>query len=112
MAISSHFHVASDSQTARSEFYPHYRRYMFHNLPNRDRGWDVPPDAFDRLAGPRGALFAGSPQEIIDKLAYEKELFGHHRYLAQLDIGGLPFPLVARSIELIATKIIPVIRTL
>ena len=112
IAISSHFHIAPDSQTARSEFYPYYRRYMFHNLPNRDRGWDVSPATFDALASPHGALFVGSPQEIIDKIAYEKEIFGHHRYLAQLDIGGLPFPLVARSIELIATKVMPVVKNL
>ena len=112
MAISSHFHIASNSQTARSEFFPYYRRYLFHNLPNRDRGWDVSPANYEALARRRGALFVGSPQEIIDKIAYEKELFGHHRYLAQLDIGGLPFPLVARSIELIATKVMPVVKNL
>jgi alkanesulfonate monooxygenase SsuD/methylene tetrahydromethanopterin reductase-like flavin-dependent oxidoreductase (luciferase family) len=49
----------------------------------------------------------GSPAEIIDKILYEHELFGHQRFMAQLDIGGLPYASVARSIELLATKVLP-----
>ena len=52
----------------------------------------------------------GSPQEIIDKVMYERGLFGHDRFLAQLDIGGLPYAKVARSIELLATKVMPALR--
>jgi hypothetical protein len=52
----------------------------------------------------------GSPQEVIDKLLYQKELFGHQRFLAQVDVGGMPFRMVARTIELLATKVVPVVR--
>ena len=41
---------------------------------------------------------------------YERELFGHDRFLAQLDIGGLPYAKVAKSIELLATDVLPAIR--
>jgi hypothetical protein len=33
---------------------------------------------------------------------YKRELFGHQRFLAQIDVGGLPFAKVARVIELFA----------
>jgi alkanesulfonate monooxygenase SsuD/methylene tetrahydromethanopterin reductase-like flavin-dependent oxidoreductase (luciferase family) len=46
------------------------------------------------------ALFVGSPQQIIDKLLYQYELFGHQRFIGQVDIGGLPFHNVAQTIEL------------
>jgi hypothetical protein len=39
----------------------------------------------------------GSPQQIVDKILYEYDLFGHQRFLAQIDIGGLPYAKVARS---------------
>ena len=65
---------------------------------------------YDERAAPHGAIFVGSPQQIIDKILYERELFGHQRFLAQIDIGGLPFLEVARVIELFATKVAPVIR--
>ena len=56
---------------------------------------------FDALAGPHGPLFVGSPQQIVDKLMYERELFGHQRFMAQIDIGGLPYDKVAETIELL-----------
>ena len=48
------------------------------------------------------------PQEIIDKILWEHELLGHDRFLAQIGLGGLPFADTARSIELLATEILPV----
>jgi alkanesulfonate monooxygenase SsuD/methylene tetrahydromethanopterin reductase-like flavin-dependent oxidoreductase (luciferase family) len=59
---------------------------------------------------PQGPIFVGSPQQIIDKLMYERELFAHDRFLAQIDIGGLPYAKVARAIELLATKVLPALR--
>ncbi|MGC1682303.1 MAG: hypothetical protein WA760_13295, partial [Pseudolabrys sp.] len=60
-------------------------------------------------AGPGGPILVGSPQQIIDKLMYERELFAHDRFLGQVDIGGLPYTKVARSIELLATQVLPAI---
>ncbi len=57
-----------------------------------------------------GPIFVGSPQQIVDKIMYERELFSHQRFLAQIDIGGLSFAEVARMIELFATKVALVIR--
>jgi hypothetical protein len=41
----------------------------------------------------------------------EREMFGGlDRFLAQLDLGGLPFAKVARAIELLATEVLPAVR--
>lgn len=56
------------------------------------------------------ALFVGSPQQIIDKLLYQHELFGHQRFIGQVDIGGVPFDKVAQVIELLGTEVAPVVR--
>lgn len=109
-AVSGHLHVQKDSQTARKEFFPHYTHYMRHNLPQRDRGWEISQRDYDQLASPRGSLFVGSPQEIADKILYEHSLFGHQRFLAQIDIGGLPFAKVAKTIELLATEVLPIVQ--
>jgi alkanesulfonate monooxygenase SsuD/methylene tetrahydromethanopterin reductase-like flavin-dependent oxidoreductase (luciferase family) len=55
-------------------------------------------------------LFVGSPQQIVDKIGYERELFGHQRFMAQMDIGGLPYAQVAAVIELLASEVLPAIR--
>jgi alkanesulfonate monooxygenase SsuD/methylene tetrahydromethanopterin reductase-like flavin-dependent oxidoreductase (luciferase family) len=109
IGVTSHFYVEATSQGARDTFFPYYSRYIGHNMPGA-RGQLLPRDAFESWAGPRGALFAGSPQEIVDKILWEHELLGHNRFLAQIGLGGLPFADTARSIELLATEVLPVVR--
>jgi alkanesulfonate monooxygenase SsuD/methylene tetrahydromethanopterin reductase-like flavin-dependent oxidoreductase (luciferase family) len=72
----------------------------------------VSREDYDRRAAADGPLFVGSPQEIIDKIAWEHELFGHQRYLAQVDIGGQPYETVSRTLDLLGTKVLPAVRHL
>jgi alkanesulfonate monooxygenase SsuD/methylene tetrahydromethanopterin reductase-like flavin-dependent oxidoreductase (luciferase family) len=58
----------------------------------------------------RGANFVGSPQEVIEKILYQHELFGHQRFLLQFTVGSLAHDKVMRSIELFGTEVAPVIR--
>lgn len=109
IGVTSHFYVEETSQGARNTFYPYYSRYIGNNMPNA-RGQVLPREAFASWSGPHGALLAGSPQEVIDKILWEHELLGHDRFLAQIGLGGLPFGATARSIELLASEVLPVIR--
>jgi probable LLM family oxidoreductase len=112
VAIATHAHVAKDSQTALEEFYPHYSAYFRAHVPRANLAGAVPRDVYDQRASATGPIFVGSPQQIVDKLMYERELFGHDRFLAQVDIGGLPYAKVARSIELLAAHVLPAVRGL
>jgi probable LLM family oxidoreductase len=107
IGVTSHFYVESTSQAARDTFYPHYSSYIGQNMP-RIGGLDRA--SFEAWAGPRGALFAGSPAEIIDKILWEYEILGHSRFLAQVGLGGLPQADTLRSIELLATDVLPAVR--
>ncbi len=109
LSIATHMHVQENSQDALNEFYPHYAGYFRNHTPTQYRARQITRADYEELASPHGALFVGSPQQIIDKIMYERELFAHQRFLAQIDIGGLPLPTVVRVIELFATKIAPVI---
>jgi probable LLM family oxidoreductase len=111
LSIATHMHVQDNSQDALNDFYPHYAGYFRNHTPAHFRTQVITRADYEERASPRGALFVGSPQQIIDKILYERELFGHQRFLAQIDIGGLPLARVARVIELFATKIAPVIRS-
>lgn len=55
------------------------------------------------------ALAIGGPEEIVRKILYQHELFGHNRYIMQLDICQ-PFSQVASAIELLATKVMPIVK--
>ena len=111
ISIASHLHVQDNSQDALDTFYPHYAGYFRSHTPSQYNAREITRADYDALAGPQGALFVGSPQQIIDKVLYERELFGHQRFLVQIDIGGLPYATVAQVIELFATKIAPAVRS-
>ncbi|HEX8221183.1 MAG TPA: LLM class flavin-dependent oxidoreductase [Chloroflexia bacterium] len=109
LSINSHTYVAPTSTQARDEFYPSYATMM--NRIGRERGWaGMTRQQFDALCSPRGALLVGSPSEVIDKVLYEHELFGHTRFLAQVSIGPIPHAQVMRAIELLGTEVAPAVR--
>jgi alkanesulfonate monooxygenase SsuD/methylene tetrahydromethanopterin reductase-like flavin-dependent oxidoreductase (luciferase family) len=77
----------------------------------RERGWPPPNRRkFDAEAELRGALFLGSPQQIVDKILFQHELFAHDRFLLQLTVGPTPHADVMRAIELLGTEVAPVVR--
>ncbi|HSQ29570.1 MAG TPA: LLM class flavin-dependent oxidoreductase [Gemmatimonadaceae bacterium] len=109
LGINSHTFVADTSYEAASTFFPPYAAVM--SRIGRERGWPpMTPQQFDALRSPHGALLVGSPQEVIDKMLYEHELFGNTRFLAQLTVGPMPHDKVMRAIELLGTKVAPEVR--
>lgn len=112
VALAGHMHIGESAEEARAEFFPRYSAYFRSHAPKTSYAADVPRAEFDKRAAPDGPLFVGSADEIVDKLGRGHELFGHRRYLAQVDIGGLPFAKVARTIELLATRVIPAVKDL
>ncbi len=109
VSINSHGHIADSSQQAADECYPYFAETM--NRIGRERGW--PPTTrshFESERGPTGAALVGSPQEIIDKILYEHELFNNDRFLIQLTVGTLPHAQTMRAIELLGTKVAPAVR--
>ena len=110
VSIAGHLHVQKNSQDALDTFYPHYADYFRTHSADQYRVREVSRADYDALAGPRGPLFVGSPQQIVDKIMYERDLFGHQRFMAQIDIGGLPYASVAQAIELLATEVMPAVR--
>ncbi len=109
VGINSHTYIAEDSQQAADEFFPPYAQMM--TAIGRERGW--PPmmrEQFEALRSPRGSLMVGSPQQVVDKILFEHELFAHQRYAAQISVGSLPHDKVLKSIELFGTKVAPQVR--
>lgn len=109
LGINSHTYIADTSQQAADEFYPPYAEVM--TRIGRERGW--PPtnrQQFNASISPQGALLVGSPQQVIDKILYEYELFGNTRFLAQMSIGAMPHKKILHAIELLGTKVAPAVK--
>jgi probable LLM family oxidoreductase len=109
VGINNHAFIADDSQDAADTFFPPYAEMM--TRIGRERGW--PPHTrgqFDAMVGPRGCLMVGSPQQVIDKILFEHELFAHDRAVLQMSFGPVPHAQVMKSIELLGTVVAPAIR--
>jgi probable LLM family oxidoreductase len=109
VSINSHGYIAEDSRRAADESFPSYAEVM--SRIGRERGW--PPLTRGRFEGersPHGALLIGSPQEVIDKILWEHELFQHDRFLLQLSVGTMPHDRILHAIELLGTKVAPAVR--
>lgn len=109
VSINSHGFLAEDGDEAADLIWPAFSDAM--NRIGRERGW--PPQTrahFDQERTLRGAMVLGSPQEVIDKILFQYDVFGHDRFLLQLTVGPLPHDRVLRAIELLGTEVAPVVR--
>lgn len=109
ISINSHTYVAESFGKAGDEYYPTYAAMM--NRIGRERGW--PPlgrGQFEAGRSPGGALLVGSPGEVVEKILYQHELFGHDRFMAQIAVGALPHDKTMRAIELFGTEVAPAVR--
>ncbi len=109
LSINSHGFIADHSQEALDTAFPAFKVTM--DKIGRERGW--PPmsrQQFEASCILRGANVVGSPQQVIDKILYQHEIFGHDRFLLQMSVGSVPHKKLMRSIELFATEVAPVIR--
>jgi len=109
VGINSHGFIADTSAEAADEAWPPYADTM--GRIGRVRGWPPPTrDRFEAERSPRGALLVGDPQEVIDKILFEHELFGNTRFLMQMSVGTMPHERIMRSIELLGTVVAPAVR--
>jgi probable LLM family oxidoreductase len=109
VSINSHGLIGSDSETTANEGWPGFQATM--NRIGTERGW--PPTSrvqYDATRGPEGSLVVGSPQEVIDKLLYQYELFKFDRFMLYPGWGSIDHALTLRTIELFGTVVAPAVR--
>jgi alkanesulfonate monooxygenase SsuD/methylene tetrahydromethanopterin reductase-like flavin-dependent oxidoreductase (luciferase family) len=109
LSINSHGFVAPTGEAAADIAFPGHAAMM--NRIGRERGW--PPlrrSDFDASRTLRGASFVGSPQDVVEKILFQHELFGHDRFLVQFSVGSVPHRDLLRSIELFGTEVAPPVR--
>ncbi|MER2225995.1 MAG: LLM class flavin-dependent oxidoreductase [Carnobacterium sp.] len=105
IGTTSLFYTSENSQDALREYYPHINYGM-----QAINGAGYPKQQFAQSTDYRDALMVGSPQQIIEKMIYQYELYGQQRFMAQIDFGGVPYDKIQKNIELIATQILPAIK--
>lgn len=108
LSINSHGYLAETREQAIEDSFPYVSEAM--NRIGRERGWPPMTRAdYEAAAGPRGANFVGTPEQVADKILYQHQVFGHDRFLLQLGVGGVPHEGVLRSIELLGREVAPAV---
>ena len=109
LSINSHGYIADTSQQALDDSFPSVSKVM--NRIGRERGWTPMTRAqYEAAATLRGANFVGSPDQVVEKALFQHEVFEHDRFLIQFSVGTMPHDKIMRSIELLGTKVAPVVR--
>ena len=109
LSINSHGYIAGTREQALDESFPYVSAAM--NRIGQERGWSpMRRGDYDTAATLRGANFVGTPEDVVDKIVFQHEVFGHDRFLLQFTIGGIPHEGILRSIELLGREVVPAVR--
>lgn len=109
LSINSHGFIADTREQAIEQSFGPASITM--NQIGRERGWaPMRREQYAASAELRGANFIGTPDDIIEKILFQHEIFNHDRFLLQLSVGTMPHDQMMHAIELYGTKVAPVVR--
>jgi probable LLM family oxidoreductase len=109
VAVTQHGFVARTTQAAADVYYPGDAEVM--DRVGRERGFGPTSRVeFDRKILPDGPYIVGSPDQVVEKILLQHEIFGHQRTMLQLAIGSVGHADLMRAIELLGTEVAPAVR--
>jgi probable LLM family oxidoreductase len=102
--------VGNTTQEAADDFFPGYAK-TFTEI-GKERGWPPTTRAqYDAVRGKTGALIIGDPEAVVEKVLYTNEVLGGIARLDfQMTVGEVPHVTMMKSIELLGTKVAPMVR--
>jgi len=103
-------YVAETAEQAADDFFPGYARAF--TTIGKERGWGPITRAhFDAQITPNGALLVGTPEEVAAKiLRHSEALGGIARITFMMNGASLPHLKLMSAIDLIASRVAPVVR--
>jgi probable LLM family oxidoreductase len=108
IGLHSHGYVADTDAQAREELWPHHK--TMRDRIGAERGWPPVTRAhFDQEAD-GGSLYVGAPETVARRIAATAKALGISRFDMKYSSGTLPHDKLMRSIELYATKVMPLVR--
>lgn len=101
-------HVAATDAQAREELWPHF--YEQRKRIGGERGWPPPTRAQFELEANSGAVFVGSPETVAARIVATAKKLRLSRFDLKYANGAMPHAQLMKSIELIGTKVAPLVR--
>ena len=110
ISIHSPGHISDTDEQAIEEQWPHYES-AFGRI-GRERGWGPMSKMHYISEVTGGSLYVGSPETVARKIAYAISSLGASRFDFKYANGPMPHSKQMKSIELYATKVVPMVREL
>lgn len=108
LAVHGHGYIADTDDQAAEEFYAPYAAAM--TRLGRERGWGpMTREQFEWMRSEEGSLVLGDPETVARKILRWKKVLGVNRFELHVSVGTLPHDKVLRSIELLGTKVSPIV---
>ena len=108
LAVHAHGYIGDDADEAADEYYPSYAIAM--STIGRERGWGPMTRAqFDLMRSAEGSLVLGDVEAVAAKIIRMREVLGIERFMLHISVGTLPHDKVMRTIELLGTKVAPLV---
>jgi probable LLM family oxidoreductase len=108
VSIHSPGHIADTDEQAIEELWPHYQA-MFGRI-GRERGWGPTTKAHYLQEVQHGSLYVGSPEKVAKQITHAIRSVGANRFDFKYANGPMPHSKLMHSIELYATKVVPMVR--
>lgn len=108
LSVHAHGYIADTNEQAAEEYYESYAVAM--SRIGAERGWGpMTRRQFDWMRSEEGSLVLGDVTTVANKILRWKEVLGVDRFELHVSVGTLPHDKVLRSIELLGTKVAPIV---
>ena len=109
LSVHAHGYIADSNEQAAEEYYASYAAAM--SRLGQERGWGpMTRGQFEMLRSPEGSLVLGDVETVAAKILRFEEILGVNRFELHVSVGTVPHDKVLRSIELLGTKVAPLVR--
>ncbi|AOV07968.1 LLM class flavin-dependent oxidoreductase [Sporosarcina ureilytica] len=111
LKVASHSHgfIADTTAEAKDKFYPSTAQVM--NVLGKERGWaPYTRESFDAASTLEGALYVGDAKSVAEKIIFLRKNVGIDRFMLHVPVGSMPHEEVLRAIELLGTKVAPIVK--
>ncbi|HEX2404417.1 MAG TPA: LLM class flavin-dependent oxidoreductase, partial [Acidimicrobiia bacterium] len=109
LAVHAHGYVADSDEQAADEYYNAYAVAM--TQLGRERGWGpMTRPQFEMMRSPEGSLVLGEVETVAAKIIRMREVLGIDRFMLHISVGTLPHEQVLHAIELLGTKVAPLVK--
>ena len=108
ISIHSPGHISDSDEQAIEELWPHYE-VMFGRI-GRERGWGPTTKAHFINEVRHGSFYVGTPETVAKKIAYALKSVGAQRFDFKYSNGPMAHSKLMKSIELYATRVVPMVK--